>query len=169
MDEYDKAKESNHLIYLDANNLYGWAMSQPLPTHGFRWLTDEELHTLDITSIPENDEDGYIFSVDLHYPQHLHDLYNDYPLALESFTITTDMLSSYKRELLNEIGMTATQCQKLMPNLYDKSDYVLHHRNLQLYLSLGMEVTKDHRVLSFKQSPWLKPYIAFNTDQRNLA
>ena len=169
LDDYDKAKESNHLIYLDANNLYGWAMSQPLPTHGFRWLTDEEIRTLDVTSIPENDKDGYIFSVDLHYPQHLHDLHNDYPLAPESFTITPDMLSSYQKELLNEMDMTATQCQKLVPNLYDKSDYVLHHRNLQLYLSLGMEVTKVHRVLSFKQSPWLQPYIAFNTDQRKLA
>ena len=117
LDDYDKAKESNHLIYLDANNLYGWAMSQPLPTHGFRWLTDEEIRTLDVTSIPENDKDGYIFSVDLHYPQHLHDLHNDYPLAPESFTITPDMLSSYQKELLNEMDMTATQCQKLVPNL----------------------------------------------------
>ena len=59
--------------------------------------------------------------------------------------------------------------KKLTPNLRDKTKYVVHCRNLKLFLQLGLVVTKVHRVLGFKQSPWLKTYIDFNTRQRSLA
>ena len=163
---HDSEIPSNHLIYLDANNLYGWAMSQPLPTHGFRWLTEEEIRTLDATSTPEDADRGCILEVDLEYPEELHDEHNDYPLAPESLAITPEMLSPYQQECLKEFKTKATTCTKLVPNLRGKTNYVLHYRNLQFYLSLGMKLKKIHRVLIFVQSPWLKSYIDFNTKQR---
>lgn len=85
LDEYDTEQASTYIIYLDANNLYGWAMSQSLPTHDFEWLTAEDLLNLDVSSIPDDGDQGYILEVE--YPHHLHDYHNDYPLAPESFEI----------------------------------------------------------------------------------
>ena len=82
---YDMAKPTNYLIYWDANNLYGYAMSQPLPYAGLRWLNEQEMERLCITSVPEDAEEGYILEVDLHYPSELHDLHSDYPLAPGKF------------------------------------------------------------------------------------
>lgn len=99
----------------------------------------------------------------------LHDNHSDYPLAPESFKIEPEMLSSYQKELLTKLGMKEGSSLKLVLNLFDKKNYVIHYRNLQLYLALGMKLTKIHRVLSFKQSPWLKAYIDFNTSKRKVA
>ena len=167
--DYDEERESNHVIYLDANNLYGWAMSQSLPTHDFEWLVEEKARNMDVTSIAKDGENGYILGVDLEYPSELHDLHNDYPLAPEAFDIKTEMLSPYQKTLLKQLGMKTTGCNKLVPNLYDKKNYVVHYRNLQLYLSLGLRLTRVHRILTFKQSPWLKSYIDFNTNMRKRA
>ena len=167
--DYDAEKPSNHLIYLDANNLYGWAMSQYLPTHDFQWLSEEDIRHLDVDAVPDCGETGYVFEVDLEYPNELHDLHNDYPLAPEPFDIQPDMLSAYQKALQEKLNLKATGCNKLVPNLYDKKGYVVHYHNLKLYLSLGLHLTKVHRVLSFKQSPWLKPYIDFNTNMRKEA
>ena len=110
-------------------------------------------------------EDGYIYEVGLHYPQYLHDAYDDYPLAPESLEIRSDMYSPTKHAAFPQ---TAPQ-RKLSPNLRDRVRYVVHYRNLKLYLQLGLVVTEIHRVLTFKQSTWLKTYIDFNTHQRSLA
>ena len=66
---------------MNANNLYGWAMSQYLPTGGFRWLTEKEINKKDLAKYKEDGKKGLISEVDLEYPQELHDLHNDYPLA----------------------------------------------------------------------------------------
>ena len=126
------------LVYLDANNLYGWAMSKPLPTKGFKWMTKEELQDWKNHSC--------ILEVDLEYPKELHDLHNEYPLAPERLTVN--------------------KVEKLIPNLNNKTSYVLHYENLKLYESLGMKVTKIHRGIKFEESPWLKEYIDKNTDLR---
>ena len=165
--EYDPDEPNKQLIYLDANNLYGWAMSQHLPTHDFKWLTGEEISGLNVGKIPDDGDTGYVF--ELEYPKELHDLHNDYPLAPEAFDIQPDMLSSYQKGLQEKLNLKMTGCNKLVPNLYDKKGYVLHYRNLKLYVSLGMRVTKIHRGLSYKQSPWLKQYIDFNTNMRKEA
>lgn len=169
LNDYDPGQPSNYLMYLDANNLYGWAMCQPLPTHDFCWLTTKERETLDINAILHEGYTGFVFEVDLDYPVALHDSHSDYPLAPESFKIEPEMLSSYQKDLLTKLGMKEGSCTKLVPNLFDKKNYVVHYRNLQLYLALGMRLTKIHRVLSFKQSPWLKAYIDFNTSKRKVA
>ena len=86
-DTYDSSLPNQDLIYLDANNLYGWAMSQSLPTHGFRLFQQDEISTLNLGEPSDDAEDGYIFEMDLHYPTHLYDRHGDYLLAPESLVI----------------------------------------------------------------------------------
>ena len=132
-DTYDSSLPNQDLIYLGANNLYGWAMSQSLPTHGFRFLQQGEISTLKLQELSDDAEDGYIFEVDLHYPTHLHDRHEDYPLAPESLVIFRSMYSSTQQAVFPE----SAPRRKLTPNLRDKVKYVVHSRNLKLYLQLG--------------------------------
>ena len=105
----------------------------------------------------------YILEVDLEYPDELHKLHNDFPLAPEKAAVSNNMLSNYcKTKYEIKVG----DVKKLIPNLGNKTNYAVHYRNLQLYLSLGMKLTKIHRVLKFKQSDWMKKYIDFNTKKR---
>ena len=164
MKNYDPEAESGYIMYLDANNLYGWAMSQKLPSGNFRWIPCPEYINLD--SYDENSAKGLILEVHLEYPPELHGLHNDYPLAPEKMTVKPEMLSDYSRKILEREGMTIGKVQKLIPNLMDKEKYVLHYRNLQLYLSLGLKLKKIHCALEFSQSNRLEPYIAFNTQKR---
>ena len=161
-------KNHNYMMYLDANNLYGWAMSEPLPTHDFKWLDDLDIMPLylDIGSVPADSPTGYVLEVDLEIPEELHDHFNHYPPAPEHMEITKDMLSPYNLRCLEDLGINHTPGTKLIPNLHNKEKYVLHYRALQCYLDLGLKLTKIHRVLSFQQSPWLKEYIDFNTNKR---
>ena len=105
--------------------------------------------------------------VDLEYPEELHDEHDSYPLAPEKLKIKREWLSEYQLELVE--NNSALNVKKLVPNLLDKEKYVLHYRNLQLYVSLGMRVKKIHRVLRFNQSPWMEPYIRMNTELRKQA
>ena len=165
----DSSKESRYIVYLDSNNLYGWAMSQYLPTGGFRWLDEEEVNDLDVDNIPEDGSKGYILEVDLEYPEELHGAHDQYPLALEKLLVTDDMLSSYSKRLKDKFDMGRSKVPKLIPNLMDKTKYVVHNRNLQLYLQLGLKLKKIHRVIEFDQHPWMKEYIDFNTLHRQNA
>ena len=158
---YDSSKESIYITYLDANNLYGQAMSQYLPYNGFKSLNQKEISDFCLNSVSENSSIGYILEVDLEYPSELHDLHNDYPLAPEKLEISQNMLSKYCSNIANKYGIKIGGANKLVPNLGNKCEYVVHYRNLQLYLSLGMKLTKVNRILKFKQSDWLKKYIKF--------
>ena len=163
MENYNPKEASKYIMYLDANNLYGWAMSQYLPTGGFEWLTEKEV---DLSKYNDESEKGLILEVDLEYPEELHDLHNDYPLAAEKIKVTEGMLSPYCREIAEKFELKVGMVEKLVPTLFNKERYVLHYRNLQLYMSLGLKLTKIHRALKFNQSPWLKTYIDFNTQKR---
>ena len=103
---------------------------------------------------------------DLEYCSELHEKHNDYPLCPEKIEISSDMLSKYCSDIANKYGIKVDGVKKLVPNLRDKVKCVVHYRNLQYYLSLGMKLIKIHRVLKFKQSNWLKEYIYFNTEKR---
>ena len=108
-------------------------------------------------------EDGYIVEVDLEYPTELHELHSDYPLAAEKMKVTLSMLSPYCQQLVQDLKLGGAPVPKLVPN------YILHYRNLNLYLDLGMKLTKIHQTLSFVQSTWLKSYIGFKTEKRKQA
>lgn len=145
---YDPDVESNFLMYLDANNLYGHAMSQYLPLSSFSWST-AEFNAASISQIPDNSCVGYIFEVDLEYPKHLHDKHKDYPLCPDRLKVP-----GKKDEA------------KLLLTLYDKEHYVIHYSMLKIVLQQGIRLKKVHRVLQFRQSQWLKPYIDLNTRMR---
>ena len=149
MKNYDPKKPSKFITYLDMNNLYGWAMSY-LPYGGFKWL--KNVANFDVNSVSEKSPIGYMLNIDLIYPDELHVLHNDYPLAPEKLAIPYDMLSDYCKKIADEYEIKVGDVKKLIPNLGNKTNYVLHYRNLQLYLSLGIKLTKTHRVLKFKQS-----------------
>ena len=103
-----------------------------------------------------------ILEVDLEYSAVLHELHNDYPMAAEKIKVNKEMLSPYCKQHQEEYGIHVGQVAKLIPTLEDKKNYVLHLRNLQLYLRLGLKLNKVHRGLQFDQSPWLKQYMDFN-------
>ena len=151
MKDYDKTKLSKFLMYLDANNLYGWAMTQKLPVHSFKWMSNKEIENIFNNRIVQVwEKTPCILEVDLEYPEELHDLHNDYPLCPE------------RVECDNGV-------KKLIPNLRHKNNYVIHYKNLIQCLRLGMKLKKIHRGLKFVESAWLKPYIDTNVILRTQA
>ena len=147
MKNFDPAEKSSFIVYLDANNLYGWAMSKPLPVGGFEWIAEEELENWE--RFVDEEGVGCILEVDLEYPVELHDFHNDFPLAPEK--------------------MILGKVEKLTQNLRDKEAMNLHGKNLQLYLSLGMKLKKIRRGLKFKEKDFMKCYIDKNTSLRSQA
>ena len=150
MKDYNKDKEESFLQYDDANNLYGWAMIQPLPVDGFDWV--EDLSKIDehfIKNYGEDSDKGYILEVDAEYLENLHDLHSDLPFLLERMKID--------------------KCKKLVFNLYDKKDYIVHIKSLKQALNHGLLLKKVHRVIQFNQKAWLKAYIDMNTELRKQA
>ena len=145
------------------NNLYGWAISGYLPYGRLKWL--KNVDNFDVNSVSEKSAIGYVLKVYLEYPDELHVLHNDCSLAPEKLAISHDMLSDYCKKIADEYKIKVGDVEKLIPNLGNKTNYVLHYRNLQLYLSLGMKLAKIRRVLKLKQSDLMKKYIDFNTEK----
>ena len=159
-ENFDREAESVYLLDLDANNLYGWAKSQSLPTDDLRWVLDEEIEELqaNIMKLDQDSERGYILEVDLEIPEDKHDFFNQYVPAPEHVEINISMLSPANKECLRKLDMKHTKGKKLIPNLHNKKKYVLHYRALQCYLELGLKLKN-----------WLKNYIDFNTEERKRA
>ena len=145
-DKFNLKSESSYLQYLDANNLYGWAMSQPLPTGGFKWV---DVNPNEISELATRTDKGYILEVDVSYPRKLHNPHNNLPFMCERMEIN---------------GV-----EKLVPNLRDKKNYIIHIQALNQALQLGLRLDRIHRAIEFDQSPWLKTYIDFNTQLRTEA
>ena len=150
VDLYNPGEMSSFLQYLDANNLYGWAMVQKLPTHGFRWISKVEDFTPDrIAKLVKKDKRGYILEVDVDYPKELHKKHNELPFLPEKM----------------KIG----KVEKLVPNLFNKKKYVVHIKKLNQALKHGLILKKVHRVIKFEQRAFMKPYIMLNTMLRTRA
>ena len=119
----------------------------------------------DVISINEKCLIGYFLEADLEYSDKLHELHNDYPLAPEKLAVSSDMLSKYCKKIADKYEIKVGDVKKLIPNLGNKTNHVVHYKNLQLYLSLGMKLSKIYRMLKFKQSDWMKRYIDFTTEK----
>ena len=137
--DFNPEKPSTFIPYLDANNLYGWAMCEPLPVGEFELVDEKEFENW--RNFP------CILEVDLDYPKELHDLHNDLPLGPDRIII------------VNKV-------EKLITTLNKKEKYVIHNRNLKQYLQMGLKLKKIHRIIKFKEEAWLKPYIELNTKLR---
>lgn len=172
--DYNPKEKSSYIAYVDANNLYGWAMSQRLPISNFKWLSDEELEFMNddidlVNNFNAEGREGLILEVDLEYPEHLHDKHNQYPMAPESMTIKDDMLSEYAKKIRTDHNLSKVKVNKLCTTLKGKKNYIVHYRNLKLYLKHGLKLTKIHKGISFTQELWLKPWIDLNTKKRQNA
>ena len=153
---------STFMSHPDKNNLYGWAMSKYLAYREFRWV--KNVDGFNVMSISEKSDTGYLLEVNREYPDDLHELHNDYPLPTEKRVVSNDMLSAYCKKIADKYDIKVGDAKNLIPNLGNKTKYVLHYRNVQLYSSLGMKLTKIHGTLQVKQSDWMKGYIDFNTE-----
>ena len=152
MKNYDKNKESSYIQYLDAKNLYVWAMSQKLPVNDFKCNVIKNVMEIDEKFIKNYDEDsdkGYFFEVDVKYPRRLHELHSDSTCLPKRIKID--------------------KCKKLVCNLRNKKKYVVHIRSLKQALNYGLKLKKVHRIIKFNQESWLKPYIDMNTELRKIA
>ena len=151
MKDFNKTEPSKYLMYVDANNLYGCAMSEKLPVHSFKWMSNKEIENIFNNRIVQVwEKTPCILEVDLEYPEELHDLHNDYPLCPERVECDKGV-------------------KKLIPNLRHKNNYVIHYKNLMQCLRLGMKLKKIHRGIKFIESAFLKPYIDKNTSLRTQA
>ena len=132
MKDYNKDEEESFLQYDDANNLYGWEMSQKLPVDGFELEVYTSKFNEDfIKNYDEYSNNGYMLTVDVEYPKYFHDLHGDLPSLPERIKIN--------------------KCSKLVCNLYDKNNYVVHIRTLKQTLNHGLILKKAHRVIQFNQ------------------
>ena len=120
MKEYDEKAPSKYIMYLDANNLYGWAMSQYLPTGGFKWMKQERIDKINLAQYKEDNNKGFIAEVDLEYPEELHDLHNDYPVAPEKVKVEYDKLSKYCKKIADNFDISIGLVHKLIPTLKKK-------------------------------------------------
>ena len=149
MKNYNKDEESSYIQYLDANNLYAWAMSKKLPVNGFKWLDINKINELNedfLKNYDENNDKGYIFEVDVKYLKRLHELHSDLSFLSEQMEIN--------------------KCKKLVCNLFNKKKYITHVNLLKQALNHGLKLKKIHRVIEFNQKEWLKPYIDMTTELR---
>ena len=145
MKDFDKTKPSTYLHYLDANGLYSWAVTQKLPTHGFKWI-DVDVPKVEKLLKKKDTKIGYIFEVDLEYPSSLWKEHNDYPLAP------------------NRIKLG--KVEKLVSSFLPKKNNVVHYKSLKQYIEMGLVLKKVHRGIKFYQSCWMEPYIRKNINLR---
>ena len=147
------------------NNLYGCAMRKYLLINNCKWVKNIDKIEQKLMNIKNNSSTGYVLKVDLEYLQELHDIHNDYPLAPKKINISKEWLSDYCLKIANVHNINTGTVQNLM----NKNNYVICYRNLQQCLELGMKLKNIHRILKFKQSDWMRPYIDFNTQERTIS
>jgi hypothetical protein len=172
LSNYDPKQENSFIVYLDVNNLYGYALSDYLPQKNFQWVDSLVYEKINWVKLSNDSEIGYFIECDLEYPSYLHESHNDFPLAAEKLKPDKYKLSEYQNRMIEHLsncGHRYFPIEKLLCTLKEKNNYVLHYRNLKFYLNHGLILKKIHRVLQFRQSRWLKPFIDLNTELRQKA
>ena len=134
-------------------------MSEYLPYGAFKWIKNNKEAINRVSNKSDNSLHGYFLEVDLDYPEDLNEEHNDYSLAPEKIKVREEMLSPHQLKMKNKHDTKIGGINKLIPNLLSKNDYDVHYRNLKYYLSQGLIFKKVHKILEFKQSAWMKPYI----------
>ena len=175
-DRHVQSDENKQILYIDANNLYGWAMSQNLPTGEFEILplnpcnyTDNynlEQLVEDLLQIPDDNEYGFFIECDLEYPVEIKEKTKNFPFCPYQTKADPNLFSGYMNNI-NQPNYKPTS--KLMCDVTNKSKFMIHYRMFKFYLNQGMKVTKIHTIYKFKQSPWLGKYIDHNTQKRTVA
>ena len=163
-DRYVQSDENKKILYIDANNLYGHSMSEPLPYDEIKF--DNNVKLEEILNTPDDSNIGNFVEVDLIYPNNIKEKTKNFPFAPVNKKINPDKFSDYMKEIKPD---TYIQTKKLICDWSDKKNYLVHYRMLKFYLRHGMIVDKVHNIISFRQSRWLKNYINFNTQKRNQA
>ena len=168
--DYDNTKPKSWIKGLDANNLYGHAMSQKLPNGKYTWVPPEELNIIKWEDMNDEQEYGYIVKCDLEYPADLHAAHNDYPLAPERINVKDEWLSEMQLNIKAQYNLPRSDnTAKLIPNLLDKKEYVVDFRCLKFYLAHGLKLGKVHSAIRYRQTNWMAKYIEVNQAKRLLA
>ena len=162
-DRYVKSDKDKNIIYVDATNLYGFAMSQPLPYDNIKFET-ENVCLEGISNTPDDSDIGYFLEVDLEYPHNIRQKTKNFPFAPENKTISKNDFGPYMQSIMPENYVSH---KKLICDWIDKRNYLIHYRMLKFYIRHGMKIKQVHSVISFKQNKWLEKYIDFNTQKRN--
>ena len=167
---YDSSMPSKYIIDLDCNNLYGRAMLDYLPVGGFTWVEPRFISLKSLLHLPPDAEYGYILDVSFSYPSSLHDYHADYPLAPTKTKTPFSSLSPVAKTICLKHNLRkSTGAEKLVASFDPKLTYVLHYRNLQLYVKLGLKIEQIHRGIMFKQAPVMREYVAYNSEKRAAA
>ena len=165
-DRYIESDDNTKILHIDMNNLYGFAMLQHLPTGNFKIyennsitesFVDKVLITHDCSNI------GYVLIVDLIYPDNIKHKSKNFPFCPENKIINPNKFTEYMKE---HVPNPHRSTIKLICDQTNKEYYIVHYRNLNFYLRMGMIISKVHKVVSFDQSPWLEKYIDYNTKKR---
>ena len=170
----DYKGENEYGLYLDANNLYGYAMSRPLPTGNFK-IYNENINENEIIEMIKNynidsNPKGYLFNVDIHIPEDKHSYLNGYCPCPELKEPLENMISNFNKNAYKASHKGKFKSsKKLILDLCDKKEYLVHIDNLKFYLEIGCVITKINCYVEFDHSRWLEKYIMFNTEMRTKA
>ena len=150
-DRYIKSDKNKKILYIDANNLYGHSMSQPLPFDEIKF--DNTVKLEDILNTPDDSDIGYFIEVDLKYPDNIKEKTKNFPFAPMNKKINPNNFNDYMKEIKPDPYI---QSSKLICDWSDKKNYLIHYRMLKFYIRHGMIIDKVHNIISFKQSKWLE-------------
>ena len=155
-----KSDENKKILYVDANNLYGQTMSQPLLYDEIKF--DKNVKLEDILNTPDYGDIGYFIEVDLKYSDNIKEKTRNFALAPVNEKTNPDDFSDYMKEIIPDIYILT---KKLICDWSDKKNYLIHYRMLKFYVRLGMIVDTVQYIISFKQSTRLEKYISSNTQR----
>ena len=162
-DRYVKSDKDKIILYVDANNLYGFSMSQPLPYDNIKFET-ENVCLEEILNTPDDNDIGYFLEVDLEYPYNIRQKTRSFPFAPENKSISEDDFGPYMNSIMPKNYVSH---KKLICDWTDKRNYLIQYRMLKFYIRHGMKIKEVHKVISFKQSKWLEKNIDFNTQKKS--